>query len=324
MKLLDYSEKPKPKFAGRDAYYLGIELEVEAPDPERRQQGLELNKQPKHFYAKRDSSLNNNGWELITHPVARNEWVANQQPGTTITREYKGVTYNVEMTVGGVQVSHNNMAGCKRTFKSLTAAAKAITGYASISGPAFFGQHDSPIGRIMQMVGGLRALGYTSHEGGRCGLHVHVCRKAFDDSDHLYRFCRLVNNPLFAKLSQRTDFHYCEQTMPTSVRQPDGTLRIETNYLRARAVNLQPAKTVEVRIFRGNMREDRIRKAVESVIAAIEFTRTNTNCFGLFSPDQDFVKYVRDNSATYPNLNRYLTEIRADDNNETVSNQEEL
>lgn len=52
--------------------------------------------------------------------------------GTSLTREYKGRTYEVLVTEAGFELDGT-------THLSLTAAAKAITGPAPISGHAFFG-----------------------------------------------------------------------------------------------------------------------------------------------------------------------------------------
>ncbi len=51
--------------------------------------------------------------------------------GTMLVREYKGKTHNVEQLSEGYRYNGED-------FKSLTAIAKKITGYPSISGPAFF------------------------------------------------------------------------------------------------------------------------------------------------------------------------------------------
>jgi len=54
------------------------------------------------------------------------------EPGATLTREYKGVVYEVRILADGVAYEG-------RAFRSLTAVAKEITGYKSISGTNFFG-----------------------------------------------------------------------------------------------------------------------------------------------------------------------------------------
>jgi hypothetical protein len=52
--------------------------------------------------------------------------------GATIERVFKGTTYKVVVTADGFAIG-------KDTYRSLTAAAKAITKYPAVSGPRFFG-----------------------------------------------------------------------------------------------------------------------------------------------------------------------------------------
>lgn len=58
----------------------------------------------------------------------------NQTPAT-LSRFFKGVEYTLTKAAGGAPGYYHG----DRYYDSLTAAAKAITGYKSISGPAFFG-----------------------------------------------------------------------------------------------------------------------------------------------------------------------------------------
>ena len=268
MRLQEYSEKPRAKFQGTDEYYLGVELEVEAPDFERRDKGLALKKKAWGMYAKKDSSLNSNGWELITHPIARNVWLSTNPLKNTAMRFY-------------------------------------------------------------QMVKDLQSLGYNSHNGGRCGFHVHVSREAFGldlRCEHFYWFSRLMNGKLFRKISQRGSAEIDTYARQSAVTIDDFASEACSRRI---AVNITN-KTVEVRIFRGNMRNDRLRKNIESVIAAIEFTKRrhstfwpeviptsvydsaghtiNTNLLAK-NVEGDFMEFVAENHETYPNLFAFLREI---------------
>ena len=69
MRLRNYSEKPPVKFWGTDDYYLGMELEVEAPNGEAR--SIAIKPKIMGLHAKRDGSLDRDrGVEIITHPFA--------------------------------------------------------------------------------------------------------------------------------------------------------------------------------------------------------------------------------------------------------------
>lgn len=252
MRLQQHSARPKAKFRGEnEPYYLGIELEVEAPDSDKRDLGLDLRKRPRHFYAKRDGSLNCYGWELITHPIGKSLWLERHP------------------------------------------------------------KDRSPVRQLFDLVADLKTMGYSSHDGGRCGLHIHLCHKAFGafltETNHYYWFSRLINGELFRKLSQRDD-----ESLNRWTQQIKKGNRYE--FTRARSYRYQASniteKTVEVRLFRGNMREDRIRKALEAVIAAVEYSRTlagwPTSDIGT---DVQFVEWVQRHSYTYPHLVAYLNTL---------------
>jgi hypothetical protein len=267
MKLNAYSHKPKVKFFGKGPWYVGIELEVEAKDRDGMNAGLALRNRPSSICAKHDGSLGPNGWELVTQPISPELWLKPHK------RLWRGKPH------GG------NIAG-----------------------------------RVLLTVEALRNIGYNSYNGGRCGLHLHVCAKAFgqqyengsashvaEHTQHLRMFRRLVHGDLFAQLSQRESFGYC-QRRPEQVASPDYRQAV-----RYEAVNIC-SKTVEVRIFRGNMREDRILAAVEAVIAGVEYTKilTATLAAADMTADQidaGFVAYVRSNAKTYQNLNARLIEL---------------
>lgn len=264
MEVQGHSFKPKPRFFGKDKYYFGLELEVEAPNQEIMRQGLHLLDNPVYCYAKRDGSLGDYGWELVTHPIASKSWL---------------------------------------THKRITSAG------------AFFGY-----------VQKLRELGYSSHVGGRCGLHIHVSLSAFTGLNlehhhrrctHLYWFMRIVNSDLFKKLSQRQEdtINRWARIRNVNARNFSSPER-EGGESRYTATNMT-SHTCEVRVFRGNMREDRIRKAVESVAAALEFSRNLTSkdfkaaveLKDPILPLRNFIKYVDFNSKLYPNLRAFLVEI---------------
>jgi len=57
--------------------------------------------------------------------------------GTVLEREYKGKSYRLTVTSENGAIAFR--LG-KKKYSSLTEAAKEVTGYASISGPAFWGK----------------------------------------------------------------------------------------------------------------------------------------------------------------------------------------
>jgi hypothetical protein len=262
MEVNGHSYKPEVRFFGKGNYHLGIELEVEAPTHETMLKGLNLLKKPECCYAKRDGSLSEYGWELVTQPIAWNSWLTTKS------------------------------IGASRLF--------------------------------FKFVNDLREVGYSSHANGRCGLHIHVSLTAFRGvkegniaSTHMYWFMRLINSDLFARLSQRHDSALQRWAKIRQVNAKNFHTRNASSYgARYTATNVTPT-TCEVRLFRGNMREDRIRKAIESVIAAVEYSRgLSVKDFKEEMAAQDrllihkkFIQYVQSNASIYPNLEAFLVEI---------------
>jgi len=302
--------KPVPRFFGGGTAYLGLELEVEAPDAEKKRDGLAL-ENPRWGYAKRDGSLHwRTGWEMVTHPISVALWLSRENvrdyhdiaPYTVLTGKYKGVTYQAT-ALGGGQVEWNGT-----TYNSISAAGKAIRGGKSTNGYQFFGLKNVEAGIVVSffnLVAQLKEMGYTSHENGRCGFHVHVSRRAFAadgglDNPTFFRFKALINGALFRKICQRMLFNFCQQEPVT-----------RENFLHQRgrycAVNVT-ATTVEVRIFRGNLREDRLRKNIEAVIAALEFAKCEEYGGGNYTTptDEQFAAYTREHADRFPNLAAYI------------------
>lgn len=312
-----YGYKPRPVFFGEGSAFLGIELEVVAPSYSAKNEGLRTAGEPTWCYAKCDGSIGSTGTEIVTHPISVNFWMSrtdtreytdyhNLTPGQVLTGRYKGATYTATVHTDGKQVVYNG-----RRFRSISAAAKEICNGTSQNGYRFFGlirdHQPNPVGNFFRLVEALRRLSYTSHDDGRCGFHIHVSRTAFSESGDLrnsmfYRFKCLINGLLFRKLSQRSTFEYCQQ------EPVDPHWFHERNWNRRMAVNITE-KTVEVRLFRGNTREKRIRKNIEAVIAALEFGRDTAR---MEAPtDDEFVNYVRGQSYRFPNLVEYINELEA-------------
>jgi hypothetical protein len=249
---------------------------------------------------------------MVTHPIAVSFFLTREETrdyhsmeeGTILTARYKGTEYTATVREGG-RVEWNGTV-----YNSISACAKAICGGKSVNGYVFFGRTrtarpNNPTTALFRLVKQLADLGYQSHNGGRCGFHVHVSRAAFGeygqiDNPRFFAFKSLVNGALFRRLSQRETFHYCTQKYVTVENFARNT---GDRYC---AVNIT-AKTVEVRIFRGNLREERLRKNIEAVIAALEFSQQATD----YTPptDEAFSAFVEANRARFPNLASYIRPV---------------
>lgn len=106
-------------------------------------------------------------------------------------------------------------------------------------------------------------MGLRSHEGGACGLHIHVGREYLTQGQ-IYRVQSFLNDvrneSLVRAIARRYDNNYCKfkpQLAKFTIKNKHSTERYE-------ALNVTNTATIEFRIFRGSLR-------YESVIAALEF-----------------------------------------------------
>lgn len=117
-----------------------------------------------------------------------------------------------------------------------------------------------------------RELGYVSHDGGRCGLHVHIDRNFFENQDReeieAKFFISFRNNLEWIKLfSRRFYYEYCvingyerhddgsTDTLGHIPYPPDKVWVANKKQTGGRhmALNFEPSNTIEIRIFRGTL-----------------------------------------------------------------------
>lgn len=120
----------------------------------------------------------------------------------------------------------------------------------------------------------LSGMGFRSWNGGACGLHVHVSRTAFQDRQHLWKFTQLINGNSreCAKLAGRDSGRWSNFDKQGSSKAVLGKQFAE----RYQAVNLQNSRTVEIRIFRGSLRVERVAMAIQFAESCIEYTKDLT------------------------------------------------
>lgn len=175
----------------------------------------------------------------------------------------------------------------------------------------------------------LKRRGYRSWNTSTCGIHVHVSRCAFGDGgdpwnrrltasersrlilrkqSHELRFMKLIydNQRQVERISGRSSsfatFHDKGELV--------GKVKYgNQNNGRYSAVNTENDSTIEVRVFRGSLRKERVLSAIEFVTASVEYTRnlkvTSKNhalsWLGLSS-------FVMSNVDQYPNLAIIMSE----------------
>lgn len=105
--------------------------------------------------------------------------------------------------------------------------------------------------------------GLRSHEGGSCGLHVHV-GKQYVTQSQIYRIQSFLNDVRNESLIRAIARRYASGYSKFKPEMAKFTAHNKTTGDRYEALNVTGHDTIEFRIFRGSLR-------YESVIAALEF-----------------------------------------------------
>ena len=141
-----------------------------------------------------------------------------------------------------------------------------------------------------------RHLGYTSHEAGTCGLHIHIGRRQMGEDYEAQR--RTAGNLVLlayrlqtqlTKFSRRTkeqldDWARMPDLMGRGYRSECSYRDIELtefalstcNYGRYQAVNLCNSETVELRFFRGTLKRDTLIASLQLANNLTKFAMTHT------------------------------------------------
>ena len=180
----------------------------------------------------------------------------------------------------------------------------------------------------------LKDDGFRSWNTDTCGLHVHVSRTAFGEGEidwnspikerdrlilrkqaHELRFMKLIydNQRQVERIAGRSNNHFA--TFSDKGRLMDKVKFGTQNNVRYSAINTDNDATLEVRVFKGSLRKERVLSALEFVAASVEYTRD----LKVTSQNQAlswlrFTAYVSDNIETYPSLALIMSESFASDN----------
>lgn len=180
------------------------------------------------------------------------------------------------------------------------------------------------------IVSDLRELGFRSWDTETCGFHVHISRKAFGWRErgveynegryhaHLLRFTKLIydnsrhvtryvagrNSSRWASYSDRGNLNH----------------KIKHGHQsnsRYSAVNVANTQTIEIRVFKGSLKVERIKAYLQFVHSVAEYTRDLH-----VSPNENnllwrkYTGWLRKNEQTYPELVSLITTRSSNDNEE--------
>jgi len=171
----------------------------------------------------------------------------------------------------------------------------------------------------------LHADGYTSNDNSTCGLHIHVGRTAFGKTPR-------SQNPAIGRLiwifesfksqisifSRRKSFTYCNfygfnptstpSAMLNAARRENGRDYRGNRY---KAINLQNAGTVEVRIFKGSLKTSTVLASIELCDYAAKYVTKLHKKDEEYTPALTWQKFTSEIKSTeYPNLRNYLQKKR--------------
>jgi len=182
----------------------------------------------------------------------------------------------------------------------------------------------------------LKRQGYRSWNTTTCGIHVHVSRTAFGTGDpwdyrvpnshrsqmilqrqsHELRFMKLIydNQRQVERISGRSSDRYASFGDKGQL-----VRKVKSGYQengRFSAINTENDDTIEIRVFKGSLRKERVLSAIEFVHASVEYTRdikvTSKNHALSWLK---FTGYVASNAEVYPNLVTIMSESFANDDN---------
>jgi hypothetical protein len=173
-----------------------------------------------------------------------------------------------------------------------------------------------------------------SHDGGRCGLHVHITRDALSQLQQgkIYEFINTPGNQVLVKALARrysaepsvdgqTNYTRIEPNAkrkdvvkawgrsygnPKKLTHKNGSVN-GTRYV---AVNFTP-NTVEVRINRGTLKKSTLLACLEWVSALVCFTRTGEANAGRAETTKEFTNWLSqhpERNSRWGNLTRYLVD----------------
>jgi len=183
----------------------------------------------------------------------------------------------------------------------------------------------------------LQSNGYRSWNTRTCGLHVHVSRTAFGDGgdpwsskitqsvrsqillrrqSHELRFMKLIydNQRQVERISGRSNNNYATfQDKGHLIQKLKHGIQESGRYS---AINTENDATIEVRVFKGSLRKERVLSALEFVHASVEYTRdikvsSKNHALSWLK----FTGYVSANAEMYPNLVTIMSESFAGDEN---------
>ena len=221
-----------------------------------------------------------------------------------------GVELELEAVRTGSRSDHTqstlvDLLGGPRATKFICKSDGSLTnGVELVTLPFTLDQHRKEFGwaELMKRIAGKAKSGAgTDH----CGIHVHINRAALSPF-LIGKMGVFANNStmsaLISAIAQRSANDYCSRDSKKKVT--DGDKRTGHRY---DILNIGP-RTVEVRMFRGNLRPDRIIKNIEFCHSMVIYCRDCS--VQELDSWSNYTQWLIKRRGEYPNLVRFLIEKR--------------
>ena len=180
------------------------------------------------------------------------------------------------------KISNNDMAKMIREkfphLKLVFEYDSSIHGFEIITQPmtmTYIREHEEDFREICKL---LSENGFVSHNGGRCGQHIHFSRVFFADNDEKYvgnllNFFETYKREIY-KFSRRENTSWCAWVSDNTSydNKVYKSSKILCDYAKSNtghgvAVNLEHSNTIEIRVFRGTLK-------FETMMANFEFVNS--------------------------------------------------
>lgn len=176
----------------------------------------------------------------------------------------------------------------------------------------------------------LRNMGFRSWDTDTCGFHVHISRQAFGWRPrgtqynegkyhaHLLRFTKLIydNSSYVTRyVAGRSSSRWASYSDRSHLLEK--VKHGHQSNARYSAVNVANTQTIEVRVFKGSLKVERVKAYLQFVHSVAEYTRDLH-----VSPNENnlmwrrYTGWLRKNEQTYPELVSLITTRQENDNEE--------
>ena len=255
-----------------------------------------------------DENDNDGLFPYGTNVLSKHPWPANAPKsallfGVELEIEGNDNTRREQLAIVAA-LGGNTGADLKDGAYILAADGSLNTGVEIITVPQTFEAHKAetvvPWKKISAAIRGIAKSGNTK----TCGMHVHINRAALTPLQ-TGKMLVFLNANSMTRLVERVAQRSTEQWAKRAPKAfADGLPHRVTEFGHYDALGYSSIGTMELRIFRGNTRHDRIMKNLEFTHAMCEFARLES-MQDMDQPNK-FLAFIGAREKTYPNLCKFL------------------